>query len=301
MALPRQVLSDRVSRVLYRISLYFLLMFTFLFVLVTPADMIVQAIRNRQDYKVIIVGTTFVNICVVGLILYASRLYDVRMALADVPKRYVPGQEHDLPRSSAVLIEHELRRCSMIRAQIEQPAEWVSHPGLPPPPAPSTKNTTHYANNVNSDDNNNNNKNTTISTASKFDFPEVPYVEVLIESARLLEEKANSLHLWLPGHRRNAGLRQEQQREQGAKQPGKDNPINSGSGGMSFRDYVAELSNHVQLDTDLAARFVQGYERARFSGISLTEWEFKELMRTFMGLIRSIELPFQEQPETLVI
>ncbi|KAJ8097140.1 hypothetical protein POJ06DRAFT_262628 [Lipomyces tetrasporus] len=229
MASHNSLLSDRWARFLYRCSLFLLIFFTCGFVIVTPADLISQALRNEQIYNIIIVAATYFAVGLVALLLYLNRLYDVRVALSDIPKRYVPGNR-DFPRRCANAIEAELIRCRLIQESI-QPSDSVSHPGLPPP-------------------------------HSEFDFPQVPYLEVLIESVKLLEIKASNLH---PALRRKPG--------------------------MSWKEYTLHLENYVSFDAVLAHQFIDAYEEARYSGRLITEDKFKDMMRTFTLLLRNIELP----------
>ncbi|KAK9317240.1 hypothetical protein V1522DRAFT_403049 [Lipomyces starkeyi] len=229
MSSHHSLLSDRWARFLYRCSLFLLIFFTCGFVIVTPADMISQALRNEQIFNIIIIAAMYFTVGLVALILYLSRLYNVRVALSDIPKRYVPG-EQDFPKRCANTIEAELIRCQMIQESL-QPSDNVSHPGLPPP-------------------------------HSEFDFPQVPYLEVLIESAKLLEIKASSLH---PVLRRKAC--------------------------MSWKEYASYLRRYVNFDEVLGDRFIDAYEEARYSGRPITEEKFKDMMRMFTLLLRSIDLP----------
>ena len=64
---------------------------------------------------------------------------------------------------------------------------------------------------------------------------------------------------------------------------------------MSLRDYTAHLATlSVITDTDLAARFLTLYERARFSGQALTEREFRALMGLFAENVRHMN-PVSEE------
>ncbi|KAK9366837.1 hypothetical protein V1509DRAFT_628686 [Lipomyces kononenkoae] len=227
---PRHnLISDSWARFLYRGSLFLLIFFTCGFVIVTPADLISQALRNKQIFDVIIVAAIYFAVGLVALIIYVNRLYSVRVALSDIPKRYVPG-EQDFPKRCANTIESELIRCRMIQEAL-LPPDTVSHPGLPPP-------------------------------HSEFDFPQVPYVEVLMESVKLLETKASTLY---PTLRRKPS--------------------------MSWKEYVLSLGQYVNFDEVLGHRFIDAYEDARYSGRPITEDKFKDMMRMFTLLLRSIDLP----------
>ncbi|KAK9470379.1 uncharacterized protein V1510DRAFT_423277 [Dipodascopsis tothii] len=222
--------SDRVANVLYSGSLFFLIFFTAGFLIVTPADTIHQAAKNNQIYNVIIIAAVYFAVALVAIVLYANRLYDVRLSLSEIPKGYMLS-EIDVPKNCDRVINSELTRCGMIKVET-QPDENVSHPGLPPP------------------------------KHSNFDFPQVPYLEVILESVKVIEAKVVNLHPSL------------------ARQPG-----------MTLRDYLAFLEDRVLLDTEMAARFVDEYEHARFSDRPLHEDQFKSILRVFTLLIRSFDLP----------
>ncbi|KAK9380976.1 uncharacterized protein V2V93DRAFT_248570 [Kockiozyma suomiensis] len=232
------VLSAKQSRFLYRCSLFLLIFFTAGFVIVTPADLLSQSYRNKQIYNEIIVSATYVAVGIVSLLLYIIRLYNVRNMLADIPKYYVPGR-YDLPKNCAVAIESELVRCQMIQKKLAPP-DTVTHPGLPPP------------------------------SQTNIEFPNVPYLEVLMESVKLLEEKAHGLH-----------------------------PLLGRPPGTTLGEYVQFLEQHVEIDGALASKFTVGYEAARYSGVPTTADEFRDLMRTFTLLLRSIELPTRGENDVL--
>ncbi|KAK7206357.1 hypothetical protein BZA70DRAFT_288734 [Myxozyma melibiosi] len=224
------MLSAKTSHLLYRFSLTVLIFFTGGFVIVTPADLISQSYRNKQIYNESIVAATYVAVGIVSLVICLLRLYAVRLMLADIPKYYVPGR-HELPKNCALAIESELARCQMIKKKLA-PTENVYHPGLPPP------------------------------SQAGVDFPQVPYLEVLMESVKLLEEKARGLHPQL-GRRPSTTL----------------------------TEYIEFLVAYIDVDMELARKFIAGYEAVRYSGEQATEDEFRGLMRTFTLLLRSIELP----------
>ncbi|KAK9459128.1 uncharacterized protein V1516DRAFT_681041 [Lipomyces oligophaga] len=158
MAASQGLFSDRISQFLYRASLFLFIFFTGGFVIVTPADLISQARRKDQEYNEIIVIATYLVTGGISGLLALSRLYQVRLLMADIPKRFVPGR-HELPPSCANAIESELQRCEKIRAKL-LPVNTVEHAGMPPP------------------------------WNEGRNFPHVPYVEVIIKSLSLLEGKA---------------------------------------------------------------------------------------------------------------
>ncbi|KAK9458031.1 hypothetical protein V1511DRAFT_508122 [Dipodascopsis uninucleata] len=223
-------MKGKYARFLYRCSLFFLVFFTTGFLIVTPADLISQALLNKQRYNIIIVAATYFGVGAAALVIYLNRLYEIRVTLADIPKRYVPG-DHDVPKSCASVIASELIRCQMIQNEL-QPDSNVTHAGMPRP------------------------------KHSEFDFPQVPYIVVLTECAKLLEQKIRILHSSFQ------------------RRPG-----------MPFRDYMNLVEEQVVIDKESCQRFIDGYEYARFSGAAISEDQFRELIASFTLLIRNIDLP----------
>jgi hypothetical protein len=111
-----------------------------------------------------------------------ARLYTVRKALSDIPKRYMPVKKIDVPKVSPreltnikpvhKLISTELTRSAIIRhSTLPNP----SHPGLSPPDHPH--------------------------------FPSTSYTPIILHSAILIMSKASRFRRSL-GHRKNETLRQ---------------------------------------------------------------------------------------------
>ena len=102
---------------LYR-SLYTVLFFLLLvLLLVSPADIVRQAVDHEQYYNVIVIGVVYLATVVLVAFIYATRLYFTRNTLAGIPKTgLLLGGSSDMkvdPRVKTV-IDTSLSRCAAI-------------------------------------------------------------------------------------------------------------------------------------------------------------------------------------------
>lgn len=137
----------RVFAWIYSISLVALTILGFLFVAVTPIDVIVQtaglALLGLKMFIVIIVWVVFL---VVLILFYFSRLLQARTALNDVPEKlvYIPSQG-DYPHDVYLHIDDDLRQCVEIGQQagpLSDESIIINHPGLSPPEYVQSRNLT---------------------------------------------------------------------------------------------------------------------------------------------------------------
>ncbi|CAN3377134.1 hypothetical protein DIURU_003614 [Diutina rugosa] len=137
----------RVFAWIYSISLVALTILGFLFVAVTPIDVIVQtagsALSGLKMFIVIIVWVVFL---VVSILFYFSRLLQARTALNDVPVKsvYIPSQG-DYPHDVYLHIDDDLRQCVEIGQQagpLSDESIIINHPGLSPPEYVQSRNLT---------------------------------------------------------------------------------------------------------------------------------------------------------------
>lgn len=128
----------RVFAWIYSISLAALTVLGFLFVAVTPIDVIVQtaglALLGLKMFIVIIVWVVFL---VVLILFYFSRLLQFRTALNDVPLKlvYIPSQG-DYPHEVYCHIDDDLRQCVEISKRagpLSDESIIINHSGLSPP------------------------------------------------------------------------------------------------------------------------------------------------------------------------
>jgi isoprenylcysteine carboxyl methyltransferase (ICMT) family protein YpbQ len=117
------------SNVLYTVSLFVLIALTALCLAVSAADVIIQALADKNQYgqrdyrNLFVVGGSYalmvsiyttmrdhntvltLYLILQGLLAFifsCSRLFTVRRSLADIPKLHIPISEYDLPKVSSM-------------------------------------------------------------------------------------------------------------------------------------------------------------------------------------------------------
>lgn len=119
----------------YRTS-FFIFMTLFIgFASVVPIDSISQASQSDNNYALntfVVVGA-LVLFGITASVISITRVYLLRTALADIPKRYVPIEPNDLPRGCSEMIQDNITRCEEVRTRALQTPGVAKHPGLSGP------------------------------------------------------------------------------------------------------------------------------------------------------------------------
>ncbi|KAK0613604.1 hypothetical protein B0T14DRAFT_499058 [Immersiella caudata] len=101
-------------RILYNFIYYFFYLVLLAFLIVTPADLIQQAVAGNQKINILIIALSYlVTILLVGFI-YATRLWMNRSAIASIPKTWVPVEKGDVPRDVRRMIVEGLSRSAAV-------------------------------------------------------------------------------------------------------------------------------------------------------------------------------------------
>jgi len=130
----RIINNSKVQRWSYRSSLIFFIAFFGGFCAVVPIDSIVQASQSSNyALNTFVVVGALVLFVVTGIILATTRIYMQRSALQDIPKRYIPLDDGDLPKECDVMINENFAKCEDIRSMALDTEEEVKHPGLSGP------------------------------------------------------------------------------------------------------------------------------------------------------------------------
>jgi hypothetical protein len=267
-------------RIFYSTSFTVVFLIVLAFVVLTPADTVYQAWRQRRNLDIGVVVGTYVLTALFAILIYASRLYTNRSIFQGIPKPYIPIEKEDLPgqltrkeivegleRSAIVAYKARPRfdpqeessprasaRISAIthpdtKNQVEPTWGAIAHPGWSSPASP--------------------------------DLPNLHYDSVIAELPDLMEAKAVSLAPPNP---------------QSAPQPDEiplpderiveilQRPLN-----MGLRDYMTYLDSLGLINPPtLTADFLTLYERARFSTKPLNEPAFRSLMNIFASILRGM-------------
>ena len=280
-------------RIFYSTSFTIVFLILVSFCALTPADKIYQSYRRNRLIDIFIITGAWVLTALIALFLYASRLFTNRSILRDIPKTYLPIEKEDLPGKrvyrlieeclarSAVVAYHAKPRSRRIEVEVPRAGErilaitrrtkthhhehhltdheqellapkWgkVAHPGWQSPAAQ--------------------------------DMPNLEFASVVSELIDLVEAKAVSLAPLDPLATPN---------EDGTAPPDhRVIEILTRPDAMGMRQYLRILIElGVVAEGELSEEFLVNYERARFGATPITEREFKQLMRMFAELLRSMQ------------
>ncbi|KAI8577072.1 hypothetical protein K450DRAFT_253519 [Umbelopsis ramanniana AG] len=131
--------ARRESNALYTASLFILIALTALCLAVSAADVIIQALADKNQYgqhdyrNLFVVGGSYVLLGLLAFIFSCSRLFTVRRSLADIPKLHIPISEYDLPKKVHKRIQEGFTDIRHIRSLAEPKPEDVGQLGWAKP------------------------------------------------------------------------------------------------------------------------------------------------------------------------
>ncbi|KAI1002570.1 hypothetical protein K3495_g5631 [Podosphaera aphanis] len=263
--------------------------------LVTPADAIRQALDNKQIYNVFVIAGGYFLTLMLALILYTTRLYTDSSILKAIPKTWIPIERGDVSQKVRHMVLASLNRSALIA--------WYARPRVPQASTAVNPN----SQNTNSMFNPAENRQTGVDRNSRLsihektksqsfqsvwdeishtgwssplspDLPNLQYMTVVLELPHIIEAKAISL----------APL--DMDSSSNPKMPDtRAVDILQRSAAMDFRNYVSYLTSlGVISSSHVVIEFLSLYEHARFSGQSLSEQEFRDLMKQFAEILRDM-------------
>ncbi|CAG61349.1 uncharacterized protein GVI51_K03597 [Nakaseomyces glabratus] len=120
---------------LYKSSLFISVLFLIGFSIVLPVDSIVQAIQSENNgFNTIIVIGSLAVFFVAAVTILIGRMLLHKSCLKDIPRRYIPVTNADLPhKSSRKMVIHNMERSKKLSGLFKTPKDPVIHPGLEPP------------------------------------------------------------------------------------------------------------------------------------------------------------------------
>ncbi|TKA77515.1 hypothetical protein B0A49_03338 [Cryomyces minteri] len=280
-----------VFRIFYSTIYTILLAILFVFLAITPGELIYQAIKVGSFQYIFIIAGVYLFTALFALFIYASRLYTNRSVLAGIPKSYVPVEPGEVGSSVRRMIAGNLERSARlawdsrprdIRPEIADGGEEGGD--VASPTLDGSRGQQKHHSDV---------KDTLIpivkagppwghiahpgwSSPSSPDLPDLPFSTVIPELPNLIEAKAVSLapadpaFLSLDHFVPDAHIVAVLQR-----------PAT-----MGLRDYLAHLSTFGLVSPpSLSTTFLSRYEYARFSTLPLTEPQFRDLMSAFADIL----------------
>ncbi|OKL59848.1 hypothetical protein UA08_04700 [Talaromyces atroroseus] len=260
----------------------------FALTLLTPGDFIYQCYVNHRLVNIFIVSGVYIITVLLGLLIYASRIYTNRTALSGIPKAWIPVAKGEVDRSVQRIVEDGLSRSSIIAFQA-RPRDVFDETNEPVHDAelsitaerPPWGTVSHAG----------------WSAPSSLDLPGLQYGPVIEELPHLIEAKAVSLVPSGPIHpspSRRSFLDHLEMEEQSVPDPRLVELLQRPAT-VGLRDYIGHLTAlNLISPPELGLDFLALYERARFSSHPLFEDEFRTLMGIFAEVLRSMkELDYQ--------
>lgn len=252
----------------------------FALTLLTPGDFIYQCYVNSRLTNIFIVTGVYILTVLLGLLVYASRIYTNRTALSGIPKAWIPVTKGEVDKSVQNVVEEGLNQSAIIAFQARPrnvfdlnneplhntelsitpnrpPWGLVSHAGCSAPSSP--------------------------------DLPGLRYEPVIEELPHLIEAKAVSLVPSKPLLPSNRYLVPSEAEEHTSPDPRLVELLQR-SATMGLRDYIGHLTALGLINPpELGPEFLAIYERARFSSRPLFEDEFRTLMGIFAEILRGMK------------
>ncbi|KAL8685519.1 MAG: hypothetical protein Q9218_007713 [Villophora microphyllina] len=298
-------------RIFYSTTFTVLSLVLAILLLITPANLVYEAIRQKEIYNIFIVAGAHVLTLVVVVLLYASRLYNNRRNLLHIPSDWSPTENGAVERKVRKLIAEKLEwsaviahRCtprdlgkeednarSSTLPQFNEPNLLLSDHQAREEVTPSWGTISHPG----------------WSSPSSTDLPNINFESIIQELPNLIEAKAVSLApvdpLYIPPSPlpNPLPLSSDPLPNNPESEPPPPDPLLvtllQRPTTMGLRDYIAHLTTLGMLDRpDLTHHFLALYEKARFSGEPIGDAEFRHLMAMFADILRSMK-----ELDTLVI
>ncbi|KAI2610689.1 uncharacterized protein GGS25DRAFT_159571 [Hypoxylon fragiforme] len=296
--------TSLIFRIAYTFAYVFLCLFLAALLLVVPGDFVRQVLKSGSRYvDLIVLAVVFVLTVLIVLFVYALRLYVTRTVLASIPKAWIPIEKGDVPKEVRKMIVTDLSRSAAIA--------WEAHPKIITPAARLASAREAAARESMAGDGQQRKSfqllrpkpPATVEEEMGISFPplrpvwgeiehdgwgspnspdlaNLQYSTVLGELPNLIEAKAVSMAPPDP--------------DSVADPPALDLDVVAllqRAPNMTMRDYVTRLITVGVLprSVKIASEFVDRYERARFGAKPLSNAAFRQLMRLFAELLRSMQ------------
>lgn len=281
--------ADAVFRFIYNAVYTFFFIVLITLAVLTPADVIYRAWENGQTWNIWIVVASYVLTFVVVAFVYATRLYINKTALAAIPKPWIPVEKGDVHPAVYRLVKHGLDRSAAIAFEARPRIKRLLGP--PEGERGDVVSMRRAARRVK--------LRRSVSTEEEQgvvvplgapvwggieqpgwgsptspDLADLQYSTVFLELPALIEAKALTFapEVGVPPALDPEAIALLQR-----------------PASMGLRDYVGHLASLGVLPLDQTALdFIHRYEHARFSTRPISDAEFRELMRLFAEVLRTM-------------
>lgn len=283
-----------IFRIWYSTSFVILFTITFILILISPADLIYQSIRNQTIPDVFSIGGAYILAIVLCLFIWASRIYTNRAILKEIPKAYIPIDAGEVPRKVHRMIIKQWERsaiiawdskprdvCNEIKSHGEESRERSAHAQkrtktiISPETAQNAWGEIFHPG---------------WSSPISDDLPNLHYHDVIVELPNLIEAKAVSLAppepVLIQGELVGVENNNNDNNNNGTIPDARGVALLRRPLNMGLREYLTRLASLGLVNPqDMGTNFLSLYEYARFSTSPLTEPQFRELMSTFAALL----------------
>ncbi|KAK1829254.1 hypothetical protein QBC39DRAFT_311408 [Podospora conica] len=286
--------TSLVFKIIYNVLYYFLYLVTLVLVLVTPFDLIKQAVDHGEDINILVIALSYLVTILLVVFIYATRLYLNRSVLAAIPREYLPTEKGEVPRDVRAMIGESLSRSAALAYEARPRLPAAAIP-IPDPTAKDTdkKQTTWLSRFRRGEKDEDlpdfggtieipkhrpvwgDIEHPAWAPPTSPDMPSLHYEAVISELPNLIEAKALTL----------------------APPSDTDPPALDPSAvallqradSTGLREYLVDLTDLAVLaPLPTTAAFLAAYERARFSPRPLTNAQFRDLMRLFADVLRNM-------------
>lgn len=289
-------------RIFYSTTLTILTLLLAGLLLITPSEQVWQSFRNKQILNIFFITGSHLLTLIVAIVIYASRLFANRKALAAIPKSWSPIEKADVEKPVRRIVRENLKRSALIAFEV--------HPrNLQDDTTPMARGGAAHEENPDGDAALLQARNDSVddlplpiwgkishagwSSPSSPDLPNLHYAPVIMELSHLIEAKAVSLAPHDPLFPTPPSSPAPNQSLQETPFPDAlavellQRPAT-----MGLRDYITHLTSlDVIHPPQLGGDFLELYEKARFSANPLEESDFRKLMHVFAEILRGMTVP----------
>ncbi|KAK3989588.1 hypothetical protein QBC44DRAFT_327187 [Cladorrhinum sp. PSN332] len=290
--------------IIYNFFYYLLYLVLLGFLIVTPADLIQQAVPKKQSWNILVIAVCYVVSVLLILFIYTTRLYVNRSVLASIPKSWIPIDKGDVPHSVRQVIVEGLSRSAAIAYEARPrvppivPAEQFATTGVgggpnkkavPAPAAEGGGWKSKFRKNSVSVEGVGINipqhkevwgkiEHPGWASPTSPDLPNLQYDSVILELPNLIEAKALTL----------APPDPESHSEPPTLDPDAVALLQRPED-MGLREYLTLLTDLAVLaPLPTTTEFLAKYEAARFAAKPLSNEQFRNLMHLFAEILRNM-------------
>lgn len=286
-------------RIFYSTTFTILTLLLACLLLITPSEQVWRSFRNKQIFNIFFITGSHLLTLIVAIFIYAGRLFANRKALAAIPKSWSPIEKADVEKPVRRIVGENLKRSALIAFEahprnLQDDATPKARGGAAHGEIPDGDAAQLQAHSGKTDDSPlpiwGKISHPGWSSPSSPDIPNLHYASVIIELPHLIEAKAVSLAPHDP-------LFPTPSSSPAPNQSTYETPLPDGlavellqrPATMGLRDYITHLTTLDMIHPpQLGGDFLELYEKARFSGNSLEESDFRGLLHIFAEILRGM-------------